>query len=74
MHELSQSQQRVIQELVAEHLQAWCDVVFLDERTWAIRGSIAYEGEVILAEFDSREIAIVALEVLAAASPGITVR
>jgi hypothetical protein len=33
-----------------------------DERTWAIRGSIAYEGEVILAEFDTREVAMLALE------------
>src|SRR5262249_38056333 len=60
--ELSASIVRVVQELLDEHLHAWCDVVLVEERTWAIRGSIAYEGEVILAEFDTRGTAEVALE------------
>ena len=73
-HDLPRAAERVVQELVDEHLQAWCELVVIDEHTWAIRGSIAYEGEVILAEFDSREDAELALEELAAADPDITVR
>jgi hypothetical protein len=45
-----------------ERREAWCDLVLIDQRTWAIRGSIAYEGEVILAEFATREVAELALE------------
>ena len=71
--ELPQSVARVVQVLLDEHLQAWCDLVVIDDRTWAIRGSIAYEGEVILAEFDTREVAELALEELAALDPDITV-
>jgi hypothetical protein len=56
-----------MQELLDERRQAWCDLVLVDEWTWAIRGSIAYEGEVILAEFDTREIAERALEWLVTA-------
>jgi hypothetical protein len=52
----------VVQELLDERLEAWCDLVLVDERTWAIRGSIAYEGEVILAEFETRDLAELALE------------
>jgi hypothetical protein len=73
-HELPPAAERVVQELVDEHLQAWCELIPIDEHTWAIRGSIAYEGEVILAEFDSRDDAELALEELAAADPDITVR
>jgi hypothetical protein len=56
-----------MQELLDERRDAWCDLVPVDQRTWAIRGSIAYEGEVILAEFDTREIAELALEWLVTA-------
>jgi hypothetical protein len=73
-HELPPAAERVVQELVDEHLEAWCELIPIDEHTWAIRGSIAYEGEVILAEFDSREDAELALEELAAADPDIIVR
>jgi hypothetical protein len=52
---LPPSARRAVEELIAEHLRASCDVVWIDEGTWAIRGSVAYEGEAILAEFDSRE-------------------
>ena len=51
----------------AERREAWCSLVPIDQRTWAIRGSIAYEGEVILAEFDTREVAELALEWLVTA-------
>jgi uncharacterized protein involved in tolerance to divalent cations len=73
-HDLPPSAERVVQELVDEHLHASCQLVPIDDQTWAIRGSIAYEGEVILAEFDNREDAELALEELAAADPDITVR
>ena len=73
-HELTPAAHRVIQELADEHLHAWCVVAPIDERTWAIVGTLAYEGEVILAEFDTREVAEFALEELAALDPDITVR
>ncbi len=62
------------EELADEHLHAWCVVAPIDERTWAIVGTLAYEGEVILAEFDTREVAELALEELAALDPDIIVR
>ena len=71
-HELTPAAHRVIRELADEHLKAWCVVAPIDERTWAIVGTLAYEGEVILAEFDSREVAVLALEELAALDPDIT--
>lgn len=73
-HVLPPAAEQVVQELVDEHLQASCQIVPIDEKTWAIWGSIAYEGEVILAEFDTREVAVLALEELAARDPNITVR
>jgi hypothetical protein len=72
-HELTPAAHRVVEELADEHLKAWCVVTPIDERTWAIVGTLAYEGEVILAEFDSREVAEVALEELAALDPDISV-
>ena len=73
-HELPPAAHRVLQELADEHLKAWCVVSPIDERTWAIVGTLAYEGEVILAEFETREVAELALEELAALDPDITVR
>ena len=43
-----------------------CQLVPIDEHTWAIRGSIAVDGEVIVAEFDNPEDAEIAVEELAA--------
>jgi hypothetical protein len=40
-------------ELVEEHVQVHQDVIEIDERTWAIHGFIAYDGEVIAATFAS---------------------
>jgi hypothetical protein len=73
-HELTPAAHRVIRELADEHLHAWCVVAPIDERTWAIVGTLAYEGEVILAEFDTREVAELALQELAALDPDIIVR
>jgi hypothetical protein len=72
-HELTPTARQVIQTLADEHLKAWCVVAPVDPQTWAIVGTLAYEGEVILAEFESREIAQLALEELAALDPDITV-
>jgi hypothetical protein len=73
-HELPPSVERVVQELLDEHLHASCELVPIDDQTWAIHGSIAYEGEVILAEFDNREDAELALEQLAASEDPSTTR
>jgi hypothetical protein len=73
-HELPPSEQRVVQELVDEHVHVSCQLVPIDEQTWAIQGSIAVDGEVILAEFDNPEDAELALEQLAASEHDTTVR
>jgi hypothetical protein len=73
-HDLPPSEQRVVQELVDEHVHVSCQLVAIDEQTWAIRGSIAVDGEVILAEFDNRTDAQTALEQLAAAEQDPTTR
>ena len=53
-------------ELIDEHFDFDCNLVQVDAQTWAIHGSIAVDGEVILAEFTAGEAAEVALERLAA--------
>ncbi len=58
----------VVAELIDEHFDFDCNLVQVDAQTWAITGSIAVDGEVILAEFSSRNEAEVALEQLAAAA------
>jgi len=67
---LSDANQRVVQTLVDEHIQVSCYLEVIDDKTWAIRGSIAVDGEVIAAEFDTREDAESALEQLSAAGLG----
>jgi hypothetical protein len=64
--DLPPSERRVVQALVDEHVHVSCRLVPIDERTWAIQGSIAVDGEVILAEFDNADDAELALEELAA--------
>ena len=73
-HDLPPSEQGVIQVLVDEHVHVSCQLVPIDDHTWAIRGSIAVDGEVILAEFDNPEDAERALEELAASEDDTTVR
>ena len=65
--ELPAPEERIVQELIGARLYASCELVPIDEQTWAIRGSIAYEGEVILAEFDNLRDARAALDELEAA-------
>lgn len=59
---VSATAEPVVQALIAEHCHASCSLTAIDQRTWAILGSIAYDGEVILAEFETREDAEIALE------------
>jgi hypothetical protein len=53
-----------LEELVEEHATIAGDILEIDAHTWAIHGSIAVDGEVILAEFDSEQHARIVLEEL----------
>jgi hypothetical protein len=44
-----------LEELVEEHASIAGDVIEVDAHTWAIHGSIAVDGEVIMAEYDTEE-------------------
>ena len=68
-HELPPSEERIVRTLVEEHVTVSCDLVPIDDHTWAIHGSIAVDGEVILAEFDDHDDAELAVEEIAAATP-----
>src|ERR1700752_4919349 len=72
-YELTPEAHRVVRVLADEHLHAWCVVAPIDEHSWAIVGTLAYEGEVILAVFDTREVAVLALQELGALDPDIIV-
>jgi hypothetical protein len=48
-------QVRFFEELVEEHATIAGDVFEIDAHTWAIHGSIAIDGDVIMAEYDSEE-------------------
>jgi hypothetical protein len=67
---LTESDERIVRTLVEEHVQVSCDLVPVDDHTWAIHGTIAVEGEVILAEFDDHDTAEAAVEEIAAAVAG----
>jgi hypothetical protein len=73
-HELSETEQQIVQVLVDEHVHVSCDLVPIDDETWAIRGSIAVDGEVIVAEFHDRADAEAAVEQLSAAEHGTVIR
>jgi hypothetical protein len=64
---LAPGDMQVVQALIDENYPYDCDVFPVDESTWAIHGPIPVDGEVILAEFASKEDAQVALGLLAAA-------
>ena len=44
-----------LQALVAEHATIAGDVVEVGTHTWAIHGSIAVDGDVIMAEYDTHD-------------------
>ena len=54
-----------LEELVSEHATIAGDVVEIDTHTWAIHGSIAVDGDVIMAEYESEEHARIVLGELA---------
>ena len=60
-------EQRVIEGLIDEHVRFHYDIVPIDDQTWAIHGWIAVDGEVILAEFTTPDLAWSALEELSRA-------
>ena len=57
----------VIETLIDEHVRVDCNLIQIDHETWAIHGTVAVDGEVIVAEFDSMEEAQSALERIAGA-------
>ena len=59
-----------LEELVEEQATIAGDVIEIDAHTWAIHGSIAVDGDVLMAEFDSEEHARIVLAELAAAEDG----
>jgi len=73
-HHLPPSEQRIVEELIDEHVRVSCQIVPIDAQTWAIHGLVAVDGEVILAEFDDPEDAELALEQLAASANDSTLR
>ena len=59
-----------LQELVAEHATISSDIVGVGTHTWAIHGSIAVDGEVIVAEYDTPDQARLVLDQLSSADHG----
>jgi len=66
-HELSRSDLQTVRALIDVRYEFDRDVIPINENTWAIHGPIPVDGEVILAEFRTKEDAEVALELLSAA-------
>jgi hypothetical protein len=50
-----------LQELIDEHATIAGDIIEVGTDTWAIHGSIAVDGDVLLAEYDSLDHARIAL-------------
>jgi hypothetical protein len=57
----------IIEVLIDERVRVDCNLILIDDHTWAIHGTIAVDGNVILAEFESKDDAEAALERIAAA-------
>jgi hypothetical protein len=58
---------RSIEALIDEHVLVDCQLITIDEETWAIRGFIAVDGTVIVAEFTDQQEAEAAIIRIAAA-------
>ena len=52
--DVERGEQELVEEIVAEHARAADDLVEVDAHTWAIHGFIGVDGDVLLAEFDTR--------------------
>lgn len=59
-----------LEELLEEHATIAGDVIELDSHTWAIHGSVAVDGDVILAEFATEDEARMVLGELPSADDG----
>ena len=59
-----------LQELAAEHATIAGDIVEVGTHTWAIHGSIAVDGEVIMAEYDTHDQARIVLDKLSRRGEG----
>ena len=70
--EQSNAHQQIIDYLIQVHARVARDVVQIAPSTWAIHGPIAVDGEVIMAEFNSRAAADVAIDQLWFAEHGTT--
>jgi hypothetical protein len=55
---------QIVEELIEVHARVARDVVQIAPSTWAIHGPIAVDGEVIMAAFESRAAADVAIDQL----------
>lgn len=62
--EQSSAYQPIIEYLIHMHARVARDVVQIDPSTWAIHGPIAVDGEVIMAEFNSKDAANGAIDQL----------
>ena len=51
-----------LQGMIEEHATIAGDIIEVDPDTWAIHGSIAVDGEVLLAEYDTPDQARIALD------------
>jgi hypothetical protein len=60
----SDPQLAFLEELVDEHARIAGDVVEIGAHVWAIHGSIAVDGDVIMAEYDTEEHARIVLDEL----------
>src|SRR2546430_2900742 len=70
--EQSNAHQQIIEYLIQVQARVARDVVQIAPSTWAIHGPIAADGEVILAEFNTREGADAAIDQLWSAERGTT--
>jgi hypothetical protein len=70
--EQSNAHQQIIEYLIQVQARVARDVVQIAPTTWAIHGPIAVDGEVIMAEFNSREGADAAIDQLWSAERGTT--
>jgi len=66
-NELGPSDLQVVQALIDVQYPFDCNVIPINDNTWAIHGPIPFDGEGILAEFSTKEDAELALELLSAA-------
>ena len=70
--ESSAADQQIIEGLIQVHARVARDVVKIAASTWAIHGPIAVDGEVIMAQFNSRDAADAAINQLWSAERGTT--